>query len=374
MQVSDFYNELKNNGINFFCGVPDSLLKDFCAYLSDHCDKSHNIICANEGNAVALAAGCYLSSGNPSLVYMQNSGLGNAVNPLLSLIDEEVYNIPVLFLVGWRGEPDKKDEPQHKKQGKLTLPLLESLQMEYGILSENGSDNLNVLKEALRYIKEEKKSYTLVVRKDAFDKYSPLHKANNSWVLGREEALEIITQKIGAQGIIVSTTGMISRELFEYREHNQQGHQQDFLTVGSMGHASSIALGVALNQPDKTVYCIEGDGAVLMHMGAMAVNASLQPANFKHILLNNEAHDSVGGQPTAVANVNFRSIAKACGYSFAQSVSNREDLINILAEFIIAPGPSFLEIKVKKGARTDLGRPNRTPIENKMDFMSFIND
>lgn len=373
MQVSDFYSELIEQGIDFFCGVPDSLLKDFCAYVTDNNDSMHNVICANEGNAVALAAGHYLASRKPGLVYMQNSGLGNAVNPLLSLIDEDVYELPVLFLIGWRGEPEIKDEPQHKKQGKLTLPLLETMQLSHGVLSSDMAENKTILAKAFSCL-QQNKPYALVVRKGVFEKYSLSMELKTPNQLSRENAIEIIAEKIGKDAVVISTTGMISRELFEYRTHTQQGHQQDFLTVGSMGHASSIALGIAIEKNHKPIYCLEGDGALLMHLGAIAINASLGLKNFKHIVLNNEAHDSVGGQPTVAGDVDFCAIAKASGYVWVHTVNNAADLKNIVDEFVKISGPAFLEVKVKKGARADLGRPTRTTIENRNDFMAFLNE
>ena len=366
MNVSDFYKALEHQNIRFFCGVPDSLLKDFCAYITDNLPPQQNIITANEGNAIALATGYHLATNKTACVYMQNSGLGNCVNPLLSLADEEVYKIPMLLIIGWRGEPNVKDEPQHIKQGKVTLSLLETMGIEYRIL-ESMQDVNWVLSE----IKRTNKPAALVIRKGTFETYKLKDKKSDCSDLSREEAIEQVVSMLDEKSLIISTTGMVSRELYEVRERNGEGHQKDFLTVGSMGHSSSIALGIALQKPDRNIYCFDGDGALLMHMGASAVIASLRPVNFRHILFNNEAHDSVGGQPTVAGFIKFESWAKSVGYAFAKTVHNTQELKSVFSEFTEARGPAFLEIKVKKGARPDLGRPKEKPQENKRLFMHF---
>ena len=304
MNASDFYNSLIKHGIDMFCGVPDSLLKDFCACVTDNTPANKNIIAANEGNALAIAAGHYLATRKPAVVYMQNSGLGNIVNPLLSLTDDEVYNIPALLIIGWRGEPGVHDEPQHIKQGKLTLPLLETMGIRYEIL-----EDVSQIASAVEYMTQTKKPFAFVVRKGTFEPF-PKEKTISKYSLAREEAIKKVVSLLGEKDIVVSTTGMISRELYE----NRQTHEKDFLTVGSMGHASSIAFGVAINKPDRKVFCFDGDGAFLMHMGASAVIASRKLPNLKHIVFNNEAHDSVGGQPTVMNHVEIADVIKGCGY------------------------------------------------------------
>jgi phosphonopyruvate decarboxylase len=372
IDIKDFFQNLTDNKISFFCGVPDSLLKSFCAYLADNFSAKQHVITANEGSAVAMAAGHYLATGNPALVYMQNSGFGNTVNPLLSLVDEAVYQIPTLLLIGWRGEPNVKDEPQHKKQGILTLPMLETMQIEYEILPLEKEAVRAAIQKACDYIKTHKKPYALIVRKDSFASYKLQNKKADISELSRELAINSIAETLPENGIIVSTSGMISRELFEYRENNNQGHERDFLTVGSMGHASSIAIGIALSKPNCHVLCLEGDGALLMHMGSLAINAAQNCANFKHIVLNNEAHDSVGGQPTVAGEIDMTAIAKNCGYKAIYSVSNLEKLKEVLKDFWKNTSSAFLEVRVKKGARSDLGRPTTTPAENKEALMEFL--
>ncbi|MDR2922315.1 MAG: phosphonopyruvate decarboxylase [Treponema sp.] len=365
-----FYKKLVESGVGFFSGVPDSLLKDFCAFLTDNVEKQNHIIAVNEGAAVGLACGYHLATGRIPLVYMQNSGIGNAVNPLLSLADSEVYRIPLVLVIGWRGEPGMHDEPQHIKQGKVTCSLLESMGIPYAIL-ENDENSVNSQIEAcFKTIAETGAPYALVIRKDTFASYTLQAKEEHNAIMTREEAIEEIAASRG--GIIVSTTGMISRELYELRNKTGTGHERDFLTVGSMGHASSIALSIALQKPKLPVTCLDGDGAALMHMGALAAIGTQKPRNFCHIVLNNGAHDSVGGQPTIAPFIDMPSIARACGYAKVYQAGTKEELKKILAEK--HDELTFIEVTVKKGARKDLGRPKSTPIENKAALMKYIKD
>ena len=367
-----FIDTLGNHGIDFFAGVPDSLLKNICAYIADNLDDKHNIITANEGAAVALAAGYHLATGKVGCVYMQNSGEGNAVNPLASLTDKEVYHIPVLLLIGWRGRPGIHDEPQHVKQGKITTGLLNVLGINYEVLNKDEDFAKKQIEKAINSIHDTGEAFALVVEKDTFDSYTLQNVIKNDLTLVREEAVQMVAQSLDKNDVVVSTTGMISRELFEYREAAGDGHQNDFLTVGSMGHASQIALGIALQKPNRNIFCFEGDGAVLMHTGSMAITASKKPNNFYHIVFNNGAHDSVGGQPTVALDINLPAIAKAVGYPSVFSVDNQNDLAKTLSQITSFPAPVFLEIKVQKGNRKDLGRPTTTPIQNKEALMNFL--
>jgi len=367
-----FVETLKNNGIEFYAGVPDSLLKSICAYISDNFDSKHNIITANEGGAIGLAAGYYLATGKVGCVYMQNSGEGNIINPLASLTDREVYHIPMLLLVGWRGRPGVHDEPQHIKQGKITTGLLNVMGIEYEILSKDANVAEKQIIKAVNHIRETGDVYALVVEKDTFDDYSLQNVALNHFQMTREDAIRLVAEVTEKNAAIVSTTGMISRELFEYRTQNNQSHECDFLTVGSMGHASQIALGIALEKPDRRIYCFDGDGASIMHMGSMSIVASKHPKNYVHIVFNNGAHDSVGGQPTVGLEIDFVAIAKAVGYHFAFSADTKEALISVINSLKTLDGPIFLEVKVKKGNRKDLGRPTTTPVQNKEEFMAYL--
>lgn len=367
-----FIDTLANNGMSFFAGVPDSLLKNICAYITDNVPAKDNIIAANEGGAVGLAAGYYLATGKIPVVYMQNSGEGNTVNPLMSLTDKDVYNIPVLLVIGWRGEPGKHDEPQHVKQGKVTLSLLNAMGIKYAVLSENETEASKQIEEAASYMSKTKEAYALIVRKGTFGEYKLQKSVDSGLSMPRETAIGIAAGNIEPNAVIVSTTGMISRELFEYRTHNLEGHERDFLTVGSMGHASQIALGIALQKPDRRVYCFDGDGASIMHMGNMAIVGSLHSKNYVHVVFNNGAHDSVGGQPTVGLDIDLPKIAEALGYKQIIPVDNEAGLKGAMELVKDLEGPVFIEVKVKKGARKDLGRPTTTPIQNKEALMDFI--
>lgn len=367
-----FIEKLQREGIEFYAGVPDSLLKNVCAYITDHFDSRHNIIAANEGGAVALAAGYYLATGKVGCVYMQNSGEGNIINPLASLTDKEVYNSPVLLLIGWRGRPGVHDEPQHVKQGKVTTGLLNVMGVNYEVLSKEEDKAAKQIEKAAKALAN-KEVFALVIEKDTFEDYNLQNVEVNNLTMSREEAIQTVAAALCENDCIVSTTGMISRELFEYRTALNQGHVRDFLTVGSMGHASQIALGIALAQPERRVWCFDGDGAAIMHMGSMAIVADKAPKNYVHVVFNNGAHDSVGGQPTVGLKIDLPAVAGAVGYKATYSVDTKAELESVLAKVNEFEGLVLLEIKVKKGNRKDLGRPTTTPIQNKKALMCFLN-
>lgn len=367
INTNEFYNKLISHKIDTFFGVPDSLLKEICAYITLNTPKEKHIITANEGNAIALAAGKYIATGTPAMVYMQNSGLGNAVNPLISLADEAVYKIPMLLMIGWRGEPGIKDEPQHVKQGSITREILETMGIKYIVLTDNFEENIT---EAVEYMYKKSKPVALLVKKGMFTSVE-LKKANNNFTMSREEALEAIITKLNTNDIIVSTTGKTSREVFEIREKLHQSHENDFLTVGSMGHTSSIAMGISL-YTDKNVYCIDGDGSMLMHLGSLGVAAKNVKGNFKYILINNGSHESVGGQPTIGFDLDITSILKGLGF---EKVIQVESLIQINNNFSQLENNKLVAfvINTKQGSRSDLGRPTKTPQENKEALMNLIN-
>lgn len=372
IDAREFLRLLKSEGIDFFSGVPDSLLKDFCACLLDNAEGLSNIVAPNEGCAVAIAAGHFLATSKPACVYMQNSGQGNAVNPLLSLVDEEVYNIPLLMLVGWRGQPDKKDEPQHAKQGKLTLEIFNTLGIKCEVLDADMELAEAQVKRAAEYMRETSKPFALVVEKSTFRKCeAKISRPECSQIL-RRDAIAKVAGLLSKSDVCIATTGHISRELYEFRKFNSLPHDSDFLTVGSMGHASSIALAIALAKPKRRVVCFDGDGALLMHAGALATIAACKPKNFKHVVFNNLSHDSVGGQPTCANAIDVTKLALAMGYESAFSVSDESKLDSEIKKFLEAKSPSLLEIKVKRGAREGLMRPLETPMENKKIFMDFL--
>lgn len=373
ISTDQFYQSLISKNITFFTGVPDSLLKDICAYITDNTSKDHHIIAANEGGAIALATGYHIATGKTPLVYMQNSGIGNAVNPLLSLADTEVYSIPMLLMIGWRGEPGVKDEPQHIKQGKVTLDLLKVMKIPYAIVPNNIESAKDIILEAISYTNEYNAPYALIVKKGTFEPYKLKNTIKAEYPMTREAAIEFVVKYLNKDDIVVSTTGMTSRELFEIRNKLDQSHENDFLTVGSMGHANQIALGIALENPIRTVYCFDGDGAVLMHTGSMGIIGDIAPKNFKHIIFNNGAHDSVGGQPTVGFKTDFCKIAKAFNYRKVFHVKSLSELDNTLQEFKETEGPALIEILVNKGARKDLGRPTTSPVKNKLALMKNLN-
>lgn len=373
MLQPDLIHELiLGQGVRFFAGVPDSLLADYCAYVTDHVAGDSHVITANEGNAIALAAGHFLGTGNPALVYMQNSGLGNAVNPLLSLADEEVYGIPMLLMVGWRGEPGVKDEPQHVKQGRVMTGMLDAMEIPWFELHAGTGDPAAVIARACAVMRERGAPVALLVRKGTFARYKLKKDVHTDFPLDREGAVKAIVDLLGDRDVVIATTGKTSRELYEYRAARGDGHGNDFLTVGAMGHTGSIAMGVARAQPERRVLCLDGDGSVLMHMGALAIIGQSGLDNLVHVVVNNGAHDSVGGQPTAGFAIDLVAIAKACGYRDAASVSAPTEIGPSLERLAGGGGPALLEIRVNKGARADLGRPKSTPVENRVALMQRL--
>lgn len=370
MQLHSFIDALN---CHCFFGVPDSQLKALCGYLINmYGISSQHIIAANEGNAVGLAAGYYLATGKTPVVYLQNSGIGNIVNPVASLLNEKVYGIPCIFIIGWRGEPGVHDEPQHVFQGEITLKLLADLDISSFVIDKQTTKDelMRHMQEVFSPLLASGKSVAFVVKKGALDFDGKAEYKNTNTML-REKIIEHIVNAAG-NDLIVSTTGKASRELFEIREAKHHGHEHDFLTVGSMGHSSSIALGIALKRPERKVWCIDGDGAVLMHMGAMAVIGANKPDNMIHVVINNNAHESVGGMPTVAGVIDLIKIAEGCGYPSCKTVSSYDELDAALKEAKKAEKLTFIEAKAAIGARADLGRPTTSPAENMRAFMQNI--
>ena len=367
-------NLVKIIGSDFYTGVPDSQLKALCNYLmaTYGIDPKHHIIAANEGNSTALAAGYHLATGKVPVVYMQNSGEGNIINPVASLLNDKVYAIPVVFIIGWRGEPGIHDEPQHIYQGEVTVKLLEDMDIKPFIIGKETTDKeVESAMEEFRTILATGKDVAFVIRKGALMDAPKVEYKNDNHMI-REEIIQHIVNASGEDPII-STTGKASRELFETRVANGQSHKYDFLTVGSMGHSSSIAFGVAINKPEKRIWCIDGDGAVLMHMGSIAVLGSYKPKNLIHVVINNGAHETVGGMPTVASNIDLVKIALACGYPNAVCVDNFNDLDKELEAAKSRNELCLIEVKCSIGARENLGRPTTTALENKQRFMEYIN-
>ena len=368
---TDYLRVLGDSGVTFFTGVPDSLLKEFCACVTVTLKPEDHLISANEGAAVGLAIGHYIGTGSLPLVYLQNSGLGNVVNPLLSLASPEVYGTPMLLMLGWRGEPGKKDEPQHVHQGRVMAKMLEDMDLPFVVLLEDMVEAEVQTKAAAQQARDINGPVALVVKKNTFDKYAA-PEVEADLPLGREEAIIAAAETLEDNAAVICTTGMPSRELFEFRARNEAGHDRDFLTVGGMGHASQIALGLAMSQPARPIYCFDGDGAVLMHMGSMAITGQSNAKNLIHLVFNNGVHGSVGGQPTVGFNIDMPKIAIACGYASAQRVTNKKGLHSAITMARATDGVSFIEVQVRPGNRADIGRPTSTPEQNKVAMMKFL--
>lgn len=370
MKAEKFVEEIQGLGIKDLIGVPDSTLKQFCDYINtDGADAFCHQVPVNEGAAVGLAMGSYLATGKPACVYMQNSGLGNTVNPVTSLANEEVYDVPMLFVIGWRGKPGEKDEPQHKFMGKVTLPMLEVLNIEHSVIDDTTTDEelAEIMAKAKAKL-DDLKQYAIVVSKGTFETRKGGDYKNSNTLI-REDAIASIIKSLDKDAVVISTTGKISREVYEQSDLILGNHNQDFLTVGGMGHASMIALGAAQKSPDKTVYCVDGDGAMLMHMGSAAYIGANPVDNLIHICLNNGAHESVGGMKTGAQGVQYAQIAKVCGYAHTYCVDTQEDLEKTLAEAKAGKKLTFVEVKVAMDSRADLGRPKETAVKNKEEFM-----
>lgn len=356
IDLHKFVDCLDLEGVKFISGVPDTLLNDFCLYVADNWPKEHHVIAANEGNSLALAAGFHLATGSVPLVYMQNSGLGNVVNPFLSLTHKDVYAIPMVLLIGWRGDPTTKDHVQHKKQGELTTVFLDAMGIPYKILEKDTNDSLDKVNWAMKTAREINSAVALVVRKGILAK-SEKEGFNDeeNQLLSREEAIKCVIENVPENSVFVASTGRATRELFELRNLNGSGHDMDFLNVGAMGHTSSIALGLTMGLKNRLVVCLEGDSSAIMHLGAFTTAGLVKPENFLHILLNNGVHESVGGQPSAGFSAELTSIAENSGYNTiggtVKTAIEIQRSINILLE---KKGPCFIEIIIKKGIRSDL--------------------
>jgi phosphonopyruvate decarboxylase len=369
LNAGDLLREMLDRGIGFFAGVPDSLLAPFCASLA-RLPRSEHVIAANEGAAIGLAIGHYLARGAVPLVYMQNSGLGNAVNPLTSLADPEVYGVPLVLLIGWRGAPGEPDEPQHAKQGRITPDLLDVLEIPYQVLDGDCAEPAALVRRALAVARRRSGPSAIVVRRGAFAPHTPSMAAPR-FPLKREEAIAALLAGLDPNSPIVATTGMIGRELFELRSRTGAGHARDFLCVGGMGHASQVALGLALARPGRKIVCLDGDGAALMHLGGLAtIGAS--GASILHVVLNNGQHGSVGGQPTVALEIDLPGAARALGYAEASRVETAAELGGALVDVRSTTGPALLEVRVAPGERADLGRPTIWPQDAKRRFMEAL--
>jgi len=376
LNPNNFYNNLKSKGINFFTGVPDSLLKEFNNVILLNSEKKNHIITPNEGSAISIATGYHFATKQIPLVYLQNSGTGNIINPLMSLASKDVYSIPMLIVIGWRGEPGVKDEPQHIAQGKCMIDLINSLDVTFNILPNSENEANELLDRSIQMIEKESRPHILLVRKNTFEKHSENVSIINNYPIYRKEAIEKLLN-IFNKDIILSTTGKISRELLESADEIGMSHDNIFLNVGAMGHVSMISLGIALNT-NKKVLCIDGDGSVIMHMGNLTSIGTSNCGNLIHVVLNNGMHESVGVQPTTAFDVNLSKVAESCGYSYCKKISKLEDLESELAKLVTSDfdKPVFLEVLInnKVNYTHELSRPKKSPIERKEKFINFINE
>ena len=344
------FKALAENGVTYFVGVPDSYLNGFCNYALSHCGD-RNVIAANEGNAVGIASGHYFASKDIPLVYMQNSGLGNTINPLSSLVDRAVYAVPMLLLIGWRGQGDTEpNHPQHKLQGEITPSLLEDMHIPYSILSDSDDEFTEVVSKAVKYCEENRQPYGLIAPKGVMADPDKPNNVDDFYPMSREEAIEVILDHMPEDTIYSATTGRATRELFFLREKRKEAKAHDFLNVGSMGHASSVALGIALEKPSRHVVALDGDSAAMMHLGAMTMVSKVNAPNFMHVVLNNGAHESVGGQPSAGHLVDFTKIAEACGYATVHHpVTTEMELIEAVKILKDCGRASFIDCRIHKG-------------------------
>lgn len=373
LSPKDLYESLIKSGVSYFCGVPDSELSSTGFYFEDHAKDNHDIA-TNEGSAIGLAIGYHLATSKIPLVYMQNSGLGNALNPLTSLVDSNIYGIPMLLLISWRGQPGTRDEAQHKKQGAITKKLLDILEIPYVVLSRDNREAQLQIEKAVNKARKLSKPYAILVKKGTIARHEPIKTTSRAHTLTRHEVVAEMVDSLDDSDAVISTTGKISRELYEYREKNQQTHSADFLVVGGMGHASVIASAIAKQKPNTITYCIDGDGALLMHMGSLATIANNKLKNFYHIVINNKAHESVGGQPTVAGNIDIPKVALSCGYSNTYSVSDRNSLKKVLKDIKKQTGPILVEVLTKVGSKSSPSRPSETPKHRKQAFKRFISE
>ena len=373
ISCQEFFEILKNKGLTFFTGIPDSTFKDFIKYLDDNNGKSLiNLIACNECESIAISAGYNIATNKVGVVYMQNSGLGKAVNPLTSLCDPEIYSIPVLLLIGWRGEPGKEDAPQHKKMGRIMLNLLETLEIPYSILKPNLKDVVNDMQKAFDYFTTIKGPYALIIKKDFFRNYEMHNLKIHDYELTREKAISLVMDNLDENDIIISTTGYTSREVYEYRENNKKDHFRSFYNIGSMGCASSIGLSIAIQKPERRILIFDGDAAIIMQMGAFTTVGNIAPVNYIHIVFDNHSHETTGSQPSNSKTVNFVEVALASNYKYGKIVSTEKELLDVIKEIKHQKGPIIIVIRVKIGSRTDLKRPEHDPEYYKDILIKFL--
>jgi phosphonopyruvate decarboxylase len=346
---------LEKNNLNFFSGVPDSVLKNFTNLLIN---KSSHVLATNEGSAVSIGIGYHLSFNKLPCIYMQNSGLANAINPLISIAHKGVYSIPMMMLIGWRGSPGIKDEPQHLIKGKITKNLLKLLGIKYEIIESE--KDFNKIKKLINFSKKKKVPVACLFKKGVLKKVNYHKKFSERSTIKnkilRSEVIREILKSIQNNTKIISTTGYTSRELYQIRKNEGYHKGKDFYMIGGMGHSSSVALGAAFKK-NKKILCLDGDGSMLMHLGSLHTVGLMNKNNFKHILLNNQSHESVGGQEISFKRVKMEKLIKGLGYSKYIQLKDKKDLKNKIQSVLKYKGSIFLEVLIEKGAIKNLGRP-----------------
>jgi len=375
IELKNVYKTLKRAGVEFISGVPDTLLNDFCLGLDSYWDKEQHVLAANEGNAIALAAGYHIATNTVPFVYMQNSGMGNSMNPLISLTDKCIYSIPMVILIGWRGQPGSGDWPQHQRQGELSPVLLDALNIPYKILDENEESSLASIEWSVEEARKTHQPTALLVKKNVLAKKekSGFDESDQIYGLSREEAIKQIISELPDDTLFVASTGRITRELHAIRDSLGQSHEHDFLNVGAMGHAVSIAAGIAIAHPNRIVACLDGDAAALMHMGSLPITANIELENLFHIVLNNGIHESVGGQKSVGFSANFTGIARNSGYDTLETfVSIPSDLKQGLDFLKGTKKSGFLEVRIKKGMRADMPILKADTVALKDQFVTSI--
>ena len=364
IKVESLVKILKRNKSTFFTGVPDSVLKEL-SYTLQNKDKKEHIIATNEGTAVSIGIGHYLSTKEVPCVYMQNSGLSNALNPLLSIAHEKVYAIPLILIIGWRGSPRIKDEPQHNVKGKITESILKLLNIKYTIL--RSINDLDKFEKQIKFSKKKNSIVACLIEQGTLEKIDRIKKNSDFYKLNKELFLKTLLQSLDKNTKVISSTGYNSRELMHIRSKYKIIKTKDFYMVGGMGHTSSVALGYSLTSKKKII-CIDGDGSFLMHLGAIKTAGTFANKNFKYILLNNNSHDSVGGQNTYANNINFEKLSKSLGFKKFYSIKNDKNLKKTIKTFLSDDTLSFLEVKVSNSKIKNLPRPTDL-IKIKNEFM-----
>lgn len=373
IEQKTLFAALQKMGLNFFTGVPDSLLNDFCLHLVNNVPDYQHVMAANEGNAIGIATGYHLATGEIPVVYMQNSGVGNATNPLLSLTQKDVYSIPLILVIGWRGDPSITDHAQHKKQGELTPVLMKDMDIPYEIL-DSDETVIEKFAWAAQKAREISSPVALIAKKAILTQKEKKQEYADSTLMNREEAISAVLDVFGENAIYLATTGRATRELHEQITAHGLSHELEFLNVGAMGHLSSIGLGMAVGAPNKRIVVFDGDAAAVMHMGSLATNGRYQPQNLIHIVLNNGVNESVGGQKSSGQVIDLTSVARACKYNTVETfVSTKEELQSAVKELDAQCGLAFIDVHVRQGIRKDMPKLGINHKEAKEALMKYLN-